>query len=344
MEILLIACAIVPVAALSAAGLAKWNAAGTTLATLREFGIPARAAPVLAQLLPALEMLLAALLLTPLFAWPAAWIALALHAAVALAIGINLLQGRRPACNCFGGPAAPVGWGDALRNVALAACPVLLLWQAPEALSTGLGLWLAQQGARLGVAGMAVLAAAALGVLLLWLLLHLARQQGRLLLQIDALNERMSAAGIPAIAAPAVPGLVVGELMPEFEALAQDGSTVASGALFREGRDLLMLFAGSDCAPCHKVLHDLLPYRGHDKLVVLAAGIPAALPAGGTTLLWHGEDVARRFGIFATPSAFRVRRDGIVATPLAVGRDAILALAGAAGVAELRRPRVPSMP
>jgi hypothetical protein len=105
------------------AGLAKiFDPAGTRKAA-RDFGSPAFLALPLVVLLPVLELAVAAALIPASLAWYGAWGALGLLIAFLIAVGIAMLRGRRPDCDCFGQlRAGPIGWPTFVRNGPLAVC------------------------------------------------------------------------------------------------------------------------------------------------------------------------------------------------------------------------------
>lgn len=107
---------------LAVAGLAKIaDRAGTRRAVV-DFGVPAPLAAPVGLLLPLAELASAALLVpTPTARW-GALLALLLLAFFVAAMAVNLANGRRPDCHCFGQlRSAPVGWSTLARNVVLAA-------------------------------------------------------------------------------------------------------------------------------------------------------------------------------------------------------------------------------
>lgn len=352
MEMLLTLCGLLLTATLALGGAAKWGATAATRDTMRELGLPRPAAQWLAPALPAVELALATMLLLPAVAWSAAVLAMLLYAGMSAVVCGNLLAGRAPPCNCFGQHrGAPITWATALANSVLLACAGVLVWHAPIVLVDGLALWTLGAAQQVDSAAIAWLLVTLLVALVVWLLCQLVRQQGRLLLRIDALDERMNLGGIAPLALALPATLHKGELAPEFDAMSLAGRPVSSAQLFQEGRDLLLLFVSPGCAPCRELLAELpSPWQRADRLVVItdeaADGAADVGHWGGLEVLVQREQaVSRRFGAIATPSAVRVRRDGIIATPLAVGRDAILALLGNALQAhELRRPEVSALP
>lgn len=88
----------------------------------RDLGAPAWVVPVL----PWIEIVLGAVLVTQLGRAVAALVAAALLAAFTGLIVVRLAQGRRPPCACFGAwSAKPLGPGHVVRNAVLFALAVV---------------------------------------------------------------------------------------------------------------------------------------------------------------------------------------------------------------------------
>ena len=99
--------------------------AGTRQA-VRDFGVPAPAAPAVALLLPIAELTAAVLLLLgDIIGAIGALVLLALFSA---AVGLSLARGRRPDCHCFGqAHSQPVSGRTLARNAVLVLLAVLVL-------------------------------------------------------------------------------------------------------------------------------------------------------------------------------------------------------------------------
>ena len=96
------------------AGAAKLRDGAGTRSTLEDFGLPAALVAPGALLLPLAELTVAGLLLFDPTAVAGAVGALVLLGAFMVGITVNLAQGRRPDCNCFGQlHSKPVGPGHA---------------------------------------------------------------------------------------------------------------------------------------------------------------------------------------------------------------------------------------
>ncbi len=159
-----------------------------TRRALVEFGVFEPLAGPFGWTLPWAELLAGfALLLVP-GAWYGAVIALGLLAIFIAGIGINLARGRAPDCHCFGQlHSAPVGWSTLVRNIALAFLAAFVVWNGPAHVGPSTIAWIADLTLpqRLAAGSAAALALLAMQG---FLLVQILRQQGRLLLRLEALE------------------------------------------------------------------------------------------------------------------------------------------------------------
>src|SRR4051812_31367745 len=147
-----------------------------------DLGLPQATAPLLAWIVPVVELTIAALLLPATTAWWAAVAALVLLAAFTATMAINLWRGRTPDCHCFGQlTAGPIGRGTLLRNLLLVALAALLALSPHPTVSLSAIAWLAEltTGER-ALVGIGVVAVGLLAVAVA-LLVRLLRQNERLL-------------------------------------------------------------------------------------------------------------------------------------------------------------------
>lgn len=191
-------------------------------------------------------------------------------------------------------------------------------------------------------------------LLSLWVVMvQVIKQQGRLLLQIEELGQRLTRAGFVPIAdvepEPAT-ALAVGAELPDFQSTDLEGRTVSPGT-FR-GRRVLLIHWSPDCGFCTEIAPDLArlqaPLQTQGTELVLAAhGEPEAIRAvaaeaglTATTIPIDSQHPLMQsgFAFQGTPVAYLLDEQGRVAQPLAQGGEAILELARAqAGVKPPRR-------
>jgi peroxiredoxin len=300
--------------------------------------VPRALASPAAVLLPVAELAVAAAVIPRATAWWGAVGALALLVLFSAAIAINLARGRKPDCRCFGQlSSSPVGWTTLARNGALAALASLVVARGPDDPGRSAVVWLSElTGMELaGVVG-AVLALALLAVGAV-LLVNLARQNGRLLLRIEALEARLDGVVPSAEAAPAVQaGLPVGEAAPGFQLSGLYGETLTLDALRAPGNPVLLVFADPNCGPCNALVPEISgwqrTYAPQLTIAFITRGSPEENRAKSAeqglrnVLLQRDREVAEAYMEEGTPCAVVVRPDGTIGSPLAAGPEAIRAL------------------
>jgi peroxiredoxin/uncharacterized membrane protein YphA (DoxX/SURF4 family) len=323
------------------AGVAKLADREGSRRALTDFGVPPSLVAALAILLPLCELAVAAALIPTPTAWWGALAALALLLMFVTGIGVNLARGRKPECHCFGQiHSAPAGWKTLARNGALAAVASFVLWEGydgagPSALSWIRDLSLAQLGGLL--AGLVVL-----GLLLgqWWFLVHLLRQNGRLLVRLEALEKDLLAAGIGAASSPngapgeeLAEGLAVGTKAPTFSLSGLYGESLTLEALRASEKPLMLIFTDPGCGPCTAMLPEIGRWQQEhqEKLTIslISLGDPGenrtkASEHGLTNVLLQKErEVAEAYRVSGTPSALLVRPEGTIASPVAGGEESI---------------------
>lgn len=234
---------------------------------------------------PLLEIVLAGLLV-PAATAPAG----AAAAGVFLLIASAALVRSGEDCGCFGA-AAPVRPAVALaRNaVLIAVAAVVALTSAP-----------AFTGAAAIVCVAVVIFAAQ------WQLLV---QNGRLLERIEALEHPL----------PSTPP--VGTPAPNFVLPDNEGRSTTLGHLLGP-QGLVLVFTDPACGACAAIPDRLIGARHEDGPAVAIITRGAAGPFV-PTLVQHEHEVDRQFGAGQMPSAILISSDGLVASPLALGADAI---------------------
>jgi peroxiredoxin len=185
------------------------------------------------------------------------------------------------------------------------------------------------------VAGVLVLAAV---TVLVWMNVQLLRQHGRILLRLAELE---TATGLRTVSAR----LRVGSRAPEFSL--HDLETQARVSLERlraAGKPVLLAFVDPYCSSCVALLPEVAVWqREHAERLTISLVSLGDLDANRTALapyripnvlLQSGHEVADLYTVSGTPSAVLVRSNGLVASPLAEGLDAIRELVGNALVVQ----------
>jgi len=169
-------------------------------------------------------------------------------------------------------------------------------------------------------------------------------QCGRLLLRIDAIDERLRFIGPSATAAPE-PATMTEELpeatkmRPGAQAPSFRLPLLRGGDLALEeyrGRRVLLVISDPECVPCR----DLLPrleeiHRDSPEPAILLvsrgdreanAAAAAELGLSYPIVLQRGWEIAREYGMVAAPVGYLIDAQGTLEKARAVGVDAILAL------------------
>ena len=353
MDIILLVARLLLAAVFVVAGVAKLIDREGSRQAVVDFGVPTVLAAPFAILLPLAELAVAAALIpTPTASWGAVG-ALALLLLFVGGISANLARGRKPDCHCFGQlHSAPAGWSTLARNGALAAIAALLVWRGleGEAGPSVVGWIGTLSGAQmLSLAGaMVVLALLAAQWLFLFGLL---RQNGRVLARLNAVEERLAAAGLapaPSENGTRTPGLPVGATAPAFALKDLGGKEVNLDGLLARGKPVMLLFTDPSCGPCTELLPEVgrwqQKYSGKLTVSLVGRGSVeenrADVSEHGVenVLLQEDWEVADDYEIDATPSAVVVSPEGIIESPVAQGPDEVEALVAQAVGARAQLP------
>jgi thiol-disulfide isomerase/thioredoxin len=326
-----------------------------------DFGVPSALAAPLGLLLPLAELAVAATLLPASTAWWGALGALALLSVFVVGISLNLARGRKPDCHCFGQlHSAPAGWKTLGRNGVLAAVAGFVLW---EGYNSGAG---PSAFAWLGALSPAQLLSLLGGVLVLvllavqwWFLVHLLRQNGRLLVRLEAVEASLVAGGSVAPSQNSTPvhqaeGLPVGSKAPDSNLSGLHGETLTLDALRSSGKPLMALFTDPGCGPCNAMLPDVGRWQEeHSQKLTLALISRGAVEENKTkasehslsnVLLQNDWEVSESFEIRGTPSAVLISPDGKIASPVAGGAEGIRGLLSYAVGERAQLPMQPQQP
>ena len=325
------------------AGVAKLADRPGSRQAIADFGVPVSLAAPLGLFLPLAELAVAAALIPSATAWGGALGALALLLLFAAGIGINLARGHRPDCHCFGQlHSAPAGRSTLARNGVLAAVAAFIFWQGyGGAGPSGFG-WLGSLTTAQLVGFIIGLVMLVLLVAQWWFLVHLLRQNGRLLVRLEALESgQASGAAAPSQngSQPAT-GLSVGSPAPDFELPDLHGEKLTLDSLRAPGQQVMLIFTDPDCDPCTALLPEIgrwqRDYADEMAISLISRDDPEENRAKSAehgvegVLLQQDWEVADAYKVDGTPSAVLVRSDGTIGSPLALGAEAVEALAAQA--------------
>lgn len=183
----------------------------------------------------------------------------------------------------------------------------------------------------------------------LWLAYHLLRQNGRTLLRVEALEAELDIlvstlekTGAPKLGDRALAksrinrnGLTPGTFAPSFTLPRVGGGELSLDDY--QGRRVLLVFSDPECGPCDVLaprLERLSKEAAGVHVVMVSRGDPernrAKIAEHGLTfpvVLQEQWQLSRHYAKFATPIAYLIDTEGRVAATVAMGVDAILALA-----------------
>ena len=185
-------------------------------------------------------------------------------------------------------------------------------------------------------------------VFVVWLAVQLLRQNGRTLLRMEALEAEVVALttalqrngvkpfGDESLAKSRLNrnGLRPGALAPPFTLPRVDGGSLSLADY--AGRRVLLVFSDPDCGPCDVLapqLEALSKTESAVAVVMVSRGDPERnrkkVAQHGLTfpvVLQEQWQLSREYAKFATPIGYLIDGEGIIAAPVAMGAEAILAL------------------
>ena len=183
----------------------------------------------------------------------------------------------------------------------------------------------------------------------LWLAYHLLRQNGRTLLRVEALEAELDIlvstvekTGAPKLGDRSLAksrinrnGLTPGTFAPSFTLPRVGGGELSLDDY--QGRRVLLVFSDPDCGPCDVLaprLERLSKEAAGVHVLMVSRGDPernrAKIAEHGLTfpvVLQEQWQLSRQYAKFATPIAYLIDAEGRIAANVAMGVDAILALA-----------------
>jgi thiol-disulfide isomerase/thioredoxin len=302
---------------------------------LGEFGVPTFLVKPFGIALPFAELTIGCLLLlssSALLGAIAAFSALVIFNA---AIATNLALGKHPSCNCFGQlHSEPIGWKTFARNSVLAGVAGALAWSLH--LYPSQSIWPLIRSLSSTQIGWAVIAIiGTIGFALEgFLVLHLFRQNGRLLLRIEALEARPVAGNQPASVRP-VPfvGLPIGSKAIPFDLPNTKGGRATLDSLLSGAKPLLLISTDPNCGPCNSLMPEVAVWQekmaGELTIALLSHGRfsdnqkKAAEFGLKNVLVEKKHEIAEKYQALGTPTGVLIRSDGTIGSPAMGGADAI---------------------
>ncbi|GIU82964.1 MAG: DoxX family membrane protein [Acidobacteria bacterium] len=320
-------------AVFSIAGLGKLSDLKGEKKSLEGFGVPRRIVPILAVLLPTVELTIAFCLLFSSTAHFAAISALVLLLVFTAFLAYQLAKGNSADCHCFGSiKSEPISPKSLVRNFLFMIPAVFLIFQGENAQKPDFLTFSFEFSLALFF-GLAVIAL--LGLICFYMK-KIIENQTKILRQLEVLSfgEVGVERKVEEVKHPEE-GLPVGAPVPSFAAVSIDGERISMEKIFSKGKSLLFVFISPSCGPCSALMPELLKW--HEKLedkvdfVLISNGRAAenkekfSLPSG-KILLQKDREISRLFGVQWTPTAVFVNKDGKIASKPIPGDTAIKSL------------------
>lgn len=355
MDTLLLFDRLILCAVLVVAGSAKLADRPGSRRAMADFGVPAAFAAPAGLLLPAGELMIAAALLPAATAWWGAVAAFVLFCVFTAAIAVLMARGRTPDCHCFGQlHSRPIGRSTLARNAVLIFLAGVIVVRGPDGAGPGLVAWLSSLAPLAWLILVFGLGLLAMAVVQTYLVVNLLRQNGRLLLRLEAVEQRLGLTGedlLPARRSDTPAGKPVGTLAPDFNLPGLDGTRHTLAGCLAASKPVVLIFISTGCGPCQELLPEIAAWQqthaGRLTLVLVARGDKDVLAAqAGAFALTHvlrqtGDETSIAYQAAITPSAVLVNPDGKLASLVAVGPAALRALvARASAPDELLRDRL----
>ncbi|MCC6314079.1 MAG: redoxin domain-containing protein [Thermomicrobiales bacterium] len=304
------------------------------------FGVPERFAKPIGLLLPIGELALAVMLLPVATTTIGAWLSLLLLLAFIGGISYNLSRGNRPDCHCFGQLSTePIGASTLVRNgvFALLALFIGISGLAGNPGASLLG-WTEDRAVFEWILlALLIVMAVVLGAVV-WLLVHLLGQNGRLLVRMDKIETALEDADIDFDddeddEDEGEEGLPIGAPAPAFSLTGLFGETATLDSLRAQGKPVLLVFSDPGCGPCNALMPELgrwqREFSGKLTTALISRGAPDANKAKviehglSNVLLQKDNEIADAYVTFGTPTAVLVSPDGLVASAAAGGSEEI---------------------
>ncbi len=304
---------------------------------IRDFGVPEMLAKPFSVGLPAVEIVVAILLLFAQSAWFGAIGGFLLLAIFIGGMAFQMAKGKTPDCHCFGAiHSEPVSPKGVIRNAIFAMLTLVLIVSGRD--NQGLGILdstnnFTEQNSMQMILGLATVALLAATV---YFLKQISEQQLQIMRRIEIL-EFTAADGTKMVEREEVAApenaLLIGALAPDFELPDLDGKTISLEHLLMEAKPILLFFVSSTCNPCGALIPEIETWQTELKnklnFVIVSSGkaVDNAQKFGGKTfkqiLLQKDREVSELFGANWTPTALLISADGRVASHAVAGDAAI---------------------
>ncbi len=300
---------------------------------LEDFGVPKTLSPILAVLLPIVELTIAFCFLFNVTAYFAATAALALLLIFTAFLGYQLAKGNSADCYCFGSiHSEPISPKSLIRNLLFAIPAVFLIFQGNSVQK----LDFSKLSFELSLTVLIGLGITALLGLVCLYMKRILENQVKILRQLEIISfgEIGAERKMEDVKHPEE-GLPMGAPVPEFTALSVDGEKVDSTKIFSAQNSSLIVFVSPSCNPCNALMLELLNWqeklKGKLDFVFISSGKPSENKEkfdlqSNKIFLQKDKEISEVFGVQWTPTAVFVNKHNKIASKPILGNDAIKSL------------------
>ena len=359
MDVLVLLARLVLAGVFVVSGIGKLLDLEGSIKATKDFGVPEAFSKPAGLALPLFELFVALLLVGAATATVGGFLALVLLGAFIGGISYNMSRGNSFDCHCFGQiHSEPIGWKTLARNAGLSVLALLVLFGGLAGRpGPSLVAWMGDMSALGWLA--TVIAVVALATLagVVWLLVHLLGQNGRLLVRLDKIEEALAEHDIyveedddeddeDEDEDEEEEGLPFGTVAPAFSLTNLQNEATTLDALRAKSKPVLLVFSDPGCGPCNALMPDIGKWqRDHaDKLTVAVVSrggadanrAKAEEHALQNVLLQDDSEVSDLYQSYGTPTGILVRADGTIGSAAALGGEQIRTL-----VKQVLEDRVP---
>ena len=358
MDVLVLLARLVLAGVFVVSGIGKLLDLEGSIKATKDFGVPEAFSKPAGLALPLFELFVALLLVGAATATVGGFLALVLLGAFIGGISYNMSRGNSFDCHCFGQiHSEPIGWKTLARNAGLSVLALLVLFGGLAGRpGPSLVAWMGDMSALGWLA--TVIAVVALATLagVVWLLVHLLGQNGRLLVRLDKIEEALAEHDIYVEEDDdeddeddedeEEEGLPFGTAAPAFSLTNLQNEATTLDALRAKSKPVLLVFSDPGCGPCNALMPDIGKWqRDHaDKLTVAVVSrggadanrAKAEEHALQNVLLQDDSEVSDLYQSYGTPTGILVRADGTIGSAAALGGEQIRTL-----VKQVLEDRVP---